>query len=627
MRRVGVVWRFIPEKVRRLAGERVRPLRYVPTIAGALWQENGWLIVVSGLLRLGQAILPAIILWVSKLLIDRVLAQAHSASPAGWSHLWFLFAAEFALMVLSDGLSRGSSYIDTLISDRFTHRISVRLLHHAEALDLESFENPMFQDRLERARSQMSSQLAVLMSIAQLLQTIASLVVMIAAVAVYAPWLVLLQLVAVIPVAGFESHFAAVVHRLYRERTPLRRNMEYLLMLATSTASVKEVKSFHIGEYISGEYDRLGRQFQRENADISRKRNSVGAFLTAFGSAAYYAGYAYLVWEAGHGRISIGTLFFLSGAFQRAKGQLQGLFSTLSRTLDQAMYLKDVFEFFEMKPRVRNADHPVAVHRPIRTGFEFRNVSFAYAGSGRRALDRVSFRLEPGETVALVGANGAGKSTLTKLLARLYDPTEGNILLDGVDLREYELESLHRAISVVYQDFVRYELTAGINIGFGDIHAKDNLERLDASAQAGLALPLIRRLPKGYEQTVGKRFDGGVDLSGGEWQKLALSRACMRDAQLLILDEPAAALDARAEAALFNHFAKLTAGRMAVLISHRFSTVRMAHRILVLEHGRLKEQGSHEDLMARRGEYATLFGLQAAGYRSDFAGFRSNGAL
>jgi ATP-binding cassette subfamily B protein len=602
-------------------------LRYVPQVARALWQENGWLVAVSGFFRVVQAILPVVILWVSKLLIDSVVIQARSLRHTGWSHLWLLFGAEFVLMVAGDGLSRASSYTDTLISDRFSHRIGVRLLNHADELDLESFENPMFQDRLERARSQMSSQLAVLMSIAQLLQTVTSLVVMVAAVALYAPWLVALQLIAVVPIAVMESHFAAVVHRLYRERTPLRRSMEYLLTLATSTTSVKEVKSFHLGRYIAGEYDRLGRQFQHENAGLSRQRNGVGAALTAFGSAGYYAGYAYLVWEASLGRISIGTLFFLSGAFQRAKGQLQGLFSTLSRTLDQAMYLRDVFEFFEMEPRVRNSEHPIPVDWPMRTGFEFRKVSFAYAGSARLALDRISFRLDLGETLALVGANGAGKSTLTKLLARLYDPTEGVILLNGVDLREYDLESLHRAVSIVYQDFVRYELTAGINIGFGDVKAKDDLARLDAAAHAGLALPLIRRLPRGYEQIVGKRFDGGMDLSGGEWQKLALSRACMRDAQLLILDEPAAALDARAEAALFDHFAKLTAGKMAVLISHRFSTVRMAHRILVLEHGRLKEQGSHEDLIARHGEYAALFRLQAAGYQSNFAGVRANGAL
>ncbi len=620
------VWRLVPEKLRSRALERLRPLRYVPQVARALWEENGWLVAVSGAFRIFQAILPAVILWVSKLLIDSVVGQARSPRQAAWPHLWFLFAAEFTLMAVSDILSRASSYTDTLISDRFSHRISVRLLNHAEELDLESFENPMFQDRLERARSQMSSQLAVLMSIAQLVQTVTSLVVMVAAVAIYAPWLVALQLVAIVPVAVLESHFATVVHQLYRERTPLRRTMEYLLSLATSTASVKEVKSFHLGEYIAGEYDQLGMQFQRENADLSRKRNGVGAVLTAFGSAVYYAGYAYLVWDASHGRISIGTLFFLSSAFQRAKGQLQGLFSTLSRTLDQAMYLRDVFEFFEMKPRVRNSQHPIPVDWPMRKGFEFRNVSFAYAGSKKLALDRVSFNLGCGEILALVGANGAGKSTLIKLLTRLYDPTEGVILLDGIDLREYDLESLHQAISVVYQDFVHYELTAGINIGFGDVRAKDDRTRLDASAQAGLAQSLIQRLPNGYEQIVGKRFDGGMDLSGGEWQKLALSRACMRDAQLLILDEPAAALDARAEAMLFDHFAKLTVGKIAVLISHRFSTVRMADRILVLERGRLKEQGSHADLVARGGEYAALFHLQAAGYQTDFSGVRPNGA-
>ncbi len=321
----------------------------------------------------------------------------------------------------------------------------------------------------------------------------------------------------------------------------------------------------------------------------------------------------------GHRLITIGTLVFLSAAFQRTKGQMQGFFTTFSRTLNQAMYLNDVFEFFEIRPKAASGPGRRSVPSPIQRGFEFRNVSFSYAGSSIAALQNVSFSISPGETLALVGENGAGKTTLVKLLARLYEPTSGAVYLDGADLRDYEPDSLRRAISMVFQDFVHFELTSGLNIGFGDVQDRENAERLRGAAQKGLALPLLERLPNGLDQIVGRRFDGGTELSGGEWQKLALSRACMREASLLILDEPAAALDPRAEYALFEHFSNLTAGRMAVLISHRFSTVRMADRILVLEKGGLREQGSHADLVAKGGEYAELFRMQAAGYQRDFA--------
>lgn len=604
---------------------RLRPLRYVPKIFRELWRIGKVLVCASLVLRISLAGLPVVILWVSKLLIDAIIhVQSNSSS---WTAIVVLFLAEFSLMIVSDALSRLSGHVDTLLSDRFTHRMSVRVLEHAAELDLEAFENPVFQDRLERATKQTSSQFAVLISLAQIIQTTVGVISMIAAVALYAPWLVLLQAGAVLPVVLAETYYATVLHKLYQERTSQRRAMEYLLSLGTGNATAKEIKAFNLGQHLIAEYDQIGGRFIREDAVLSRKRNLVGGILTSLGSAAYYAGYGYLVWEAAHKAITIGTLFFLSGAFQRAKGQLQGLFSTLTRTLDQGLYLTDVFEFFEMKPRITSAGTARRVRNPIRCGFEFRDVSFAYAGARSETLHRITFSIAPGETIALVGENGAGKTTLIKLLARLYEPTEGVIYLDGIDLREYDIESLREAISMVFQDFVRFDMTVRENIAFGDLRAKGDLARLQQAARDGLALPLVERLPKKFDQLVGKRFDGGVELSGGEWQKLALARACMRNAQLLILDEPAAALDPRSEHALFQHFARLTDGKMAVLISHRFSTVRMADRILVLEKGRLREQGTHSDLIAKGGEYSALFRLQAAGYQADFGGRRSSNGL
>jgi ATP-binding cassette subfamily B protein len=612
------------QPVLRRVLQRLRPLRYVPEIFRTLWHTGRLLVVSSLAFRLSLSLMPVAILWVSKLLIDAIV-HLQTAGGTSWLRIAELFCAEFALITISDALSRASGHVDTLLSDRFSQRVSVRLLDHSRDLDLETFENPVFQDRLERARTQVSSQLAVLMSLAQLLQTVIGVITMVAAVALYAPWLVAIQAVAVLPVMWAETHYASILHKLYQQRTPLRRTMEYLLFLGTSTMTVKETKAFGLGDYLVDEFDTIGTRFIQQDAKLSKSRNIVGGLLTTLGSVAYYAGYAYLVWKAGHRLITIGTLIFLSSAFQRTKGQMQNLFSTLSRTLNQAMYLNDVFEFFEMRPRVEAGRGKHTVPAPIQRGFEFRNVSFSYAGSGRTALQNVSFTIAPGESLALVGENGAGKTTLVKLLSRLYEPTAGAIYLDGIDLRDYDLDSLRLAISMVFQDFVHFEMTSGINIGFGDLRSKEDLDRLKDAAHQGLALPVIDRLTNGFEQVVGKRFEGGVELSGGEWQKLAVSRACMRGAQLLVLDEPAAALDPRAEHALFQHFSKLTEGRMAVLISHRFSTVRMADRILVLSRGRLREQGTHAALVANGGEYATLFGMQAAGYQANFTPGRSNG--
>jgi len=605
---------------------RLASLRRVPEIVAEMWQTSRILVLVSLGLRLALATFPPLTLWVSKLIIDLVI-QIHGSHDGSWARVWEMLTVEFGLIALTDVLTRIAGYTDARLSDIFLHKLNVRILEHTSQFDLEVLETSSFQDQLERARSQISTQLAVLNSVAQLIQIGVGLIALLAGVAFYAPWLVILQLVTLVPLAFVEMHYASVTHKMHRKRTPVRRTMEYLMSLSTTSGSAKEVKAFRLGRHLVSEYDRLGEQFKAENADLSRKRNTVGSLLTTLGSAAFYVGYAYLVWKAGRGIISIGTLFFLGGSFQRTKWQMQEIFATLSRTLDQSMHMGDVFEFFRMQPCKRRYARRLSVQQPITRGFEFREVSFAYAGSSNHALHRISFSIEPGETVAIVGENGAGKTTLTKLLARLYEPTEGSILLDGVDLRDYDMESLQKAISVVFQDFVRYEMTAGLNIGFGDLLSRDDIGRLDVAARAGLAMPIINRLPNGYQQLLGKRFDGGVELSGGEWQKLALSRACMRDAQLLILDEPSASLDPKNEFLLIEHFAELTAGKMAVLISHRLPTVRIAHKIIVLEHGKLVEQGSHEDLMATGGSYFSMFQLQASGYQEHFAFARRNGIV
>lgn len=610
-------------RLKRQWSDRIASLRRVPEIVREVWSASKDLVALSLSLRLLLAVFPPLTLWVSKQLIDAVI-QIQRFQTSTWLRVWEFVFIEFLLIVSTDVVGRVASHTDLKLSEAFSHKVSVRILSHSNTLHLDQMENPTYQDQLERARSQISTQLTVLLNIAQLIQHGISLIVLIGAVAIYAPWLVILQFVSLLPLALTEMHFAAVLHQKHRERTPLRRTMEYLMNLSTNSVSVKEVKAFRLGEHFISEYDQLGAQFKAENSRLSRKRNTMGGILTAVGTVAYYAAYAYLVWEACVGSISIGTLFFLSISFQRSKWQLAEIFATMSRTLDQTLRLGDVFEFFRTAPALVGAGPQFPVPIRITRGFEFKNVSFAYAGAKQFALQGVSFSIEPEETIALVGENGAGKTTVTKLLARLYRPTEGVILLDGIDIWDYDAESFQKAVSVVFQDFIRYEMTAGINIGFGDLSFRDDRIRLEEAAREGLALPIIQRLTGGYDQILGKRFDGGVELSGGEWQKFALSRASMRNAQLLILDEPSAALDAKNEFLMIEHFAQLTAKRMSVIVSHRLPTVRMAHKILVLDRGRIAEEGNHEQLMANGSGYASMFRLQASGYESHFPFAKSN---
>jgi ATP-binding cassette subfamily B protein len=429
------------------------------------------------------------------------------------------------------------------------------------------------------------------------------------------PWLLLLLAVAVVPSFLGEAHFAALGYSLLYRWTPERRLLDYLRYMGASDESAKEVKLFGLSDFLVGRYDRLSNEFYRENKRLAVRRNVVSTALVTLGTLGYYAAYAVIIYLTVLGRYTIGSLTFLAGSFRQSRDLIQRILLSLSNIYEQSLYLGDLFTFFEVKPRVLSRPGAQAVPSPIRQGFEFIDVGFRYPGSERWAVRHLSFSLAPDERIALVGENGAGKTTLVKLLARLYDPDEGRILLDGHDLREYDLGALRANIGVIFQDFVRYDLILRENIGVGQVERLDDDALIREAGRRSLADSVASRLTGGYDQMLGRRFDGGVDLSGGEWQKVALGRAYLRESQVLILDEPTAALDARAEYDVFVRFAELTQGRMAVLISHRFSTVRMADRIIVLQGGELVDQGTHEELVARGGLYAELFSLQAAGYR------------
>ena len=503
----------------------------------------------------------------------------------------WLLVLEFGLAVLSDVLGRAVSLLDSLLSERFSNETSLRLMEHAATLDLEDFEDSELQDRLERARRQAagrSSLIGQLFSQAQDVVTVASFA---AGLLVYAPWLIAFLAIALLPAFIGEAHFNAQSYSLNYARTPERRELDYVRQTGASAETAKEVKIFGLNAFLIERYRTLATSFFEANRRIALRRAGWGSLLSAIGTIAYYVAYAYIVWRTLHGDFSIGDLTFLAGSFRRLRNLLENLLMGFSQVAGQALYLDDLFSFFEIQPEIVPPPNPRPFPVPIQVGFAFENVGFRYPGAERWAVRGLTFKLHAGEILALVGENGAGKTTLVKLLARLYDPDEGRILLDGHDLREYDLFALRANIGVIFQDFVRYHFTAADNIAVGRIEARDDRARIVAAAERSLADEVIRKLPQGYDQILGKRFRTGIDLSGGEWQKIAIARAYMRDAQLLILDEPTAALDARSEFEVFKRFKELSKGKTAVLISHRFSSVRMADRIVVLMDGAVEADG------------------------------------
>lgn len=579
-----------------------------------VWETSPALTSSTVALRLFRALIPLGMLWVGKLILDALVALT-TAGTGDPGTIWKLVGLELALAVLSDVLGRANTLVDSLLGDRFTNRVSVRLMEHATRLDLASFEDPVFYDKLERARRQTTGRLGMLAGLLNLCQDAVSLASLSAGLMIFSPWLMVLLVAAVIPAFLGETHFSSLAYSVLYRWTPERRELDYLRMLGASLQSAKEVKIFGLGPYLSQRYDQISTRIYKENKELAVKRAATGSLLNLLATGGYYGGYAVVLASALAGTLSIGTFTFLTGSFYRSRTYIERLLQGFNDVSEQALFLSDLFDFFAMEPRIVSKEQALPAPRPIESGFEFREVSFAYPGSTRPVLCRVSFRLEPGEKLALIGENGAGKTTLVKLLARLYDPTAGQVLLDGVDLRDYRVEDLRKEIGVIFQDYMRYEMLAKENIAFGEIDRIHERDRIERAGRQSLASEVIGRLPRGYEQMLGRRFEGGVDLSGGEWQKFALARAYMRDAQLLILDEPTATLDARAEYEVFQRFSDLTRGRMAVLISHRFSTVRMADSILVLAGGQVRERGTHDQLVALGGRYAELFALQAAGYR------------
>ncbi|HEU4557147.1 MAG TPA: ABC transporter ATP-binding protein [Longimicrobium sp.] len=620
-------------------GERLRAMRNLPPFLRMVWRTHRGMVAGICALRLLRAFVPLATLWVGKLIIDTVVTATRTHQP-DWGRITTLLVVEFGIVALGEIAARTGSLLESLLGDLFSNQMSVRLMQHAAELDLQHFEDPEFYDRLERARRQTVGRIALLSQLLTLAQDAITAATLTATLLAFSPLLFGLLVIAVLPSFLGETHYAALGYSLLYQWTPERRKLDYYRYLAATDTTAKEVKLFGLSGWLIAQYRDLSDRFYQANRSLAIRRNLASTGLSLVSTLGYYAAYAAIVARTVTGRITVGDLALLSGTFSRSRDVIQRMLLSFSELYEQALYLDDLFVFLSMRPAIARPASALPFPRPIRQGFEFRDVWFRYPRPVQAGKDGaedaaptlppdddrswvlrgISFRIAPGERLALVGENGAGKTTLTKLLTRLYDPTRGQILLDGRPLTDYDPAELHDQVGVIFQDFVRYDMVAEENVAVGRIAALtagngEVRERVEEAARRSLAADVIEALPQRYQTMLGKRFEGGVDLSGGQWQKVALGRAYMRDAQLLILDEPTAALDARAEYEVFRRFSELTEAKMAILISHRFSTVRMADRILVLEHGRVLEEGTHEELVALGGHYAELFALQAAGYR------------
>jgi len=595
--------------------DRLSSLKNLPDFFKLVWQSSPSKTAISFTLRILRSAMPVALLYVGKLIIDEVVLLNSQAGTGDMHRLWELVGLEFGVAVLTDGLNRMINLTDSLLGDLFSNYTSMRIMEHAATLDLDQFEDSVFYDKLERARQQTVGRTVLLSQVMSQVQDFISMAFLLTGLIAFNPWLILLLLLAIIPSFLGESYFNSKNYALSRNQTPERRELDYLRYLGASDETAKEVKIFGLSDFVIGRFKMLSDKFYSDNSKLAIRRSGWGTFFSVLGTLGYYAAYGFIIYNTVAGKSTVGSLTFLSGSFRQLSGLMETMLSRFTIVSQGAIYLNDFIDFFDIKPKITKPGNAVPFPNPVKTGFVFENVGFQYHNSERWANRNLSFELRPGEKLALVGENGAGKTTLVKLLARLYDPTEGRILLDGIDLKAYDLDDLRHNLGIIFQDYIRYQMTFYQNIAVGNIKEMENRELVKKAAEESLADQLAAKLPGAYEQWLGRKFNDGIELSGGEWQKVALARAYMKEAQVLILDEPTAALDARAEYEVFQRFAELTKGKSAVLISHRFSTARLADRILVLDQGTLLESGTHTELLAKEGRYAELFNLQAKGYQ------------
>lgn len=588
-------------------------LIYIPRFFKEIWNTNKKLFLGSAFCRLIGAVLPVIILWIGKIIIDEIILQT-KLEVTDLTQLWTYVGIEFGLIVLSDLVSRAIQLTDSLLGDAYSIDTSVRIIKKTNQIDISLLEDSEFYDKLERARTQTTSRVGLMSNALGEVQSLISIATLVAGLIYFEPYLIILLVLSIIPAFINEIWFSQQQYSLARGWTAERRELDYLRFIGANDKTAKEIKLFGLTDFVVDRFKNLSQEYYDLNKKLAIKRSALGFAFNVLGTLSYYGAYVFIIYRVISGVITLGELTFLSGAFNRLTRNLQDFFSKFTRISESALYLKDYFEFIDISIQPKhNEDIPLP--EKIKEGFEFINVKFSYPESDNEILKGISFKIKAGEKLAFVGQNGAGKTTLTKLLLRFYEPTSGEILLDGININSFDKAQYQAFFGVIFQDFFKYEFTVRENIAIGDISQIDNQEKIENAADLSLANQVVSELKKGYDQQLGKRFAKGQELSGGQWQKVALARAYMKDAKVMILDEPTSALDAKAESDVFERFIGLTEDKTSIIISHRFSTVRQANKILVLDQGRVLEMGTHEDLMANKSLYADLFKLQAEGYQ------------
>lgn len=604
----------IGEHNRQSFKESFDALQYVPRFFSKVAQASPQLFTLNIIARILNAATPVLLLWVGKLIIDEIIFLI-DAPVKDLSQLWIYVAIELGIAIISDLLGRGITLTDALMGDLYSNSSSEEIIRKTAEVELYQLEDPVFYDKMERARRQTTSRVTLLSNILSQFQDLITVVSLITALIVFEPWLIVLLILAIIPSFLSEIKYSQKSYSLARSWTSERRELDYLRFTGASDVTAKEIKLFSLTDYIAKRFQDIAHKYYLANRSLSIKRSVWGGVFNLLGVLAYYGAYILIIFNVVSGILTVGELTFLSGSFNRLRSRMQGMFFRFSRISESALYLKDYFDFLDLETDESNDIKRSPIPEQIQSGIEFKNVSFGYPGSEKLVIEHVSFTLKQGEKMAFVGENGAGKTTLTKLILRFYEPTSGQIFLDGIDISKFDKAEYQKMFGVIFQDFIKYSFSAGENIAVGNIEEREDQDKISQSAELSLADEVVEELPKGYQQQLGKRFTDGVELSGGQWQKIALARAYMKNAQFIILDEPTSALDARAEYEAFQRFINLTIGKTAVIISHRFSTVRMADRILVLKDGKVLELGTHEELLENGALYAELFNLQAAGYQ------------
>ena len=590
---------------------------HTPQALRLVWQTNRVATVGLAFLTLAGALLPAAQAWVGKLIVDGVVASIQAGhDPDRFRTVFYYLIVELILFLLSTAFSHSRRLIQQLIQLQLANRIRAEIIRKALTLEMAFFEHPDFYDRLQNARREGGYKPVELVNDSfQIVQSMITMISFAALMLRFSPWLVVILLATSIPAFIAETRFSEQGFRLLTRRAPETRQINYLARLLTEDSAAKEIKLFNLGDRLLARYVTLFAKFFEEDKSLAIRRAAVGFSLGLIATMGFYGSYAWIVWRTVQGNISLGDMTLYLTIFRRGQSTFQSILSAVGNIYENNLFMANYFEFLDIKPQMRVAAPAKKLPVSLARGIEFRGVGFRYPDSEEWVLRDIDLSIRPGEKIALVGHNGAGKTTLIKLLSRLYDPTEGVILFDGIDIRDIDPLELRQRIGVIFQDFVRYHLPASENIGFGQIEAADQMDKIISSARKSGAHAMIENLPEGYQTMLGRWFHGGHELSLGQWQRIALARAFMRDAEILVLDEPTASLDAQTEYEIFRHFQELTEGKMAILISHRFSTVRMADRIVVIEGGRISESGSHQELLRREGIYAQLFSMQAEGYR------------